>query len=636
MASEASAELVEAQTSAALNVRSVAIIDDAFIPPALGRVPPEIQEAITQLLATDEAIIELDNLGIDRSGGSDAILDALTDPARAPSFVVAELTRISTEMGRMIEERHSVRRLVALIEEQVGTTVTQCSPEDELPDLRSCDLVLIDYYLEGSSGTGDRAKEIARQVRRQHRGPADQQVVLMSSIESVRQHRAEFREEADLAGAAFAFVSKSDMDERWKVKAHLGMLERARPHAPVLAAYRDNLAASLQQATQGLLRLADDLDIGDYAYLQSQALMNDGHPLGDYVSWLLSSHLTTLAFEGDDMRASQRAVDRLEFENRTFASTEPSQLVARLFHSALLSSNLGPVGPHPRAKTGSRYDAFPLVQLGDVFLDAAHTKAIVVLSADCDLAFSPLEERPPNGDTPVILVPGEPKALILKGEADAPAIEGIMRGDQVYRIDWSFSGYRSVPLGQLHSWLVNEGYDTTNRDRLRPLYGLKLQQEFGAHLLRVGPPVMPPLTYAAEGRIYIVNGGQREMVEDFTNGEVMLSHHKGVTVVRMTPKLVDAMRRSATDLLEQLIHSKAERPAKQGKIDGEQLKIDALRRDIENDDYWIMLVDGVPLNALDSVLDKGSACSFVHGSEWQNPGKPRVVLEIVEKAAVPI
>ena len=192
----------------------------------------------------------------------------------------------------------------------------------------------------------------------------------MSSFEDVRAHRAEFRDDAQLSGASFAFVAKLDMNERWKIKAHFGMLDRARPHAPVLEAYRAQLASSLRTASDGLLRIAADLDIGDYAYLQSQALMNDGHPLGDYVSWLLSSHLTTLAFETAPIRGSQRAVDKLEFEKKTFASTEPSPVVAQLFHSALLSSNLGPLGPHPRAKPGTAYEAFPRVQLGDVFLDS--------------------------------------------------------------------------------------------------------------------------------------------------------------------------------------------------------------------------------------------------------------------------
>jgi hypothetical protein len=215
-----------------------------------------------------------------------------------------------------------------------------------------------------------------------------------------------------------------------------------------------------------------------------------------------------------------------------------------------------------------------------------------------------------------------------------------------------FSAYRSVPLGDLQNWLAQEGYDTTNRDRLRPLYGLKLQQEFGAHLLRVGPPVLPPLTYAAEGKIYIISAGEREIVEELTNGEVMLSHHKGVTVVRMTPKIVDAMKRGAEELVRRLTEAKAARSTQKDntdreqakletegeprkpKADGEQLKIDAISRDVENDDYWITLVDGVVLNAPGSVLDKGSTCSFVPGVEWSNPGKPRIVLEILEKTAI--
>ncbi len=263
----------------------------------------------------------------------------------------------------MVEERQLIRELARLIEEHTGQPVLECDPHADLPDLTGCDLVLIDYYLEGRGGTGDLAKARARQTQAQVGRPADQQIVLMSSFEDVRAHRAEFRNDAQLSGASFAFVAKLDMNERWKIKAHFGMLDRARPHAPVLEAYRAQLASSLRTASDGLLRIAAGLDIGDYAYLQSQALMNDGHPLGDYVSWLLSSHLTTLAFETPPIRGSQRAVDKLEFEKKTFASTEPSPVVAQLFHSALLSSNLGPLGPHPRARAVSEriesWEGFP-------------------------------------------------------------------------------------------------------------------------------------------------------------------------------------------------------------------------------------------------------------------------------------
>jgi hypothetical protein len=101
------------------------------------------------------------------------------------------------------------------------------------------------------------------------------------------------------------------------------------------------------------------------------------------------------------MGTGQRAVDKLEFEKKTFSPTEPSPILARWFHSAVPSSNLGPRGPHPRAKPEREYATFPLVHPRDVFLDQARTKAVVVLSADCDHAFSPLEQRSPNAETSV-------------------------------------------------------------------------------------------------------------------------------------------------------------------------------------------------------------------------------------------
>ncbi len=627
--------------TARLAGRRVAIIDDAFIAPALERVGPDERDAVQAALSAEDIRAELAGYGFPAAATTDDVLEALTDPDRLFGLAVGAVLQNSEQLGRMIQERHFIRSLVRLIEEHTGNAVVACDPRHELPDLAGCDLILVDYYLEGNSGTGDLAKALARQVHRQAGRPAEQQIVLMSSFENVRVHRAEFRSDAELSGASFAFVAKLDMDQRWKVKAHFGMLDRAKPHAPILESYRGQLATSLQQAAQELLQITADLDIGDYAYLQSQALMSDGHPLGDYVSWLLSSHLTTLAFESSAIRTSQQAVDKLEFERKTFAATEPSPIVANLFHSALLSSNQGPLGPHPRAKPDSAYAAFPLVQLGDVFLDQAGTKAVVVLSADCDLAFSPVEARPPNPDTPVILVPGEPKALMSKIDDDVPArTEGIVSGDRVYRIDWQFSGYRSEPLGKLRDWLTANGFVTANRDRLRALYALKLQQEFGAHLLRVGPPVMPPLTFAAEGTVYLADKTGRQVFEEIARGDIMLSHHKGELVARLTPKLVDSLRRAAQAILDDLKSKRARRPAdlappagqSNQKIDPDQAKIEALQRELDTDDYWINLVDGVVLNAPGSIIDRGGACSFVRGGvEWKNPSKPRVILEILEK-----
>lgn len=632
MTNSAAKPTAAASVASVITPRSVAVIDDGFIPITLDRVVDAEVAEILKVLAASST--ELAAAGFADPADTTTIFEGLMDQQAALTDLYIQLIGKSPELERMLGERHALKQLVKLIEEQIKSVVIQCRPDEDLPDLTTCDLVLIDFYLEGGNRESELSKTLASAVHAQNTAGSDQQIVLMSSLESIRDSRAKFRAEASLPGAAFAFIGKADMDERWKVKAHLGMLDRARPHAPVLSRYRDALDKSLEDAKANLLRLADDLDIGDYAYLQSQALMSEGHPLGDYVSWLLASHLTTLAFEKPPMREKQGDVDRLEFESKAFAATEPSPVVAQLFHSALLSSNLGPLGAHPRAKAGGGYEQIPMVQLGDVFMDAACTKAVVVMSADCDLAFSPMVDRAPSHDTPVLLLPGTPKAFDQKGADKAPSTAGVLVGDRVYRIDWSFSGYRSTTLGKLAAWLADGGFDTSNRSRLRPLYGLKLQQEFGAHLLRVGPPVMPPLTYAAEGRLYRCAGGAKELVQEFTNGEVMLSHHKDETVLRLTPKLVDRIRSIALGLRSDLQTELDAAPAGDNKKRGPiTAKLDALTRDIDDDQLWIDLVDGMPLHAGGSMKDLKSVCAFVRGKDWTPPTKPRVVFEIVDKSS---
>ncbi len=612
--------------------RNIAIIDDGLVPFRLEEFDPDLQKAITAAVADGPAVKELKDVGYTGTSVED-VLEFVSAPQAPPTVLKGDLQSLAEGLSSRIDDRHLVLRLVELITDHAGAAPLLCNPFEALPDLSGHDLVLIDYFLEGSRGTGDLAKQLAKQVRDQHGGAADQQVVLMSSVEQVREHRLEFRTEADLAGSSFAFVAKPDMDQRWKVKANFGMLDRARPHAPVLAGYGQELAQSLKDASAGLLKIANDLDIGDYAFLQSQALMSDGHPLGDYVSWLLSSQLTTLAFETDGLRKRQWEMDRLQFQKEAFASTEPSEVVAELFHSALLARNLGALGPHPRAAVDGPYSNFPLVQLGDLFLDSSAEKAVVVLSADCDLAFAPTADRPPVGETPVILVPGIARSLDIKKDPQIPAVtEGIVHGGKVYRIDWTFADYRSVELGNLESWLKARGYETGNRSRLRPLYALKLQQEFGAHLFRVGPPIMPPLTFAAEGRIFKCLNKERSEFETFLDGEVMLSHFKDSVTARLTPKLVDSLRRALID-----VHQDA-----QQTVDGigdertkanEQRKVDALQAKLDDDDYWISLVNGVELAALGALADRGGVCKFVRGTDWEPPAKPTVVMQISEKVA---
>ncbi len=580
---------------------------------------------MARLLSTNaEVTAELAELGAEPEASADERLRILSE-TEALGISAGRVGEISADALRMIEEYQAFRGLMHRLEREVAE-VKVCDPFQGMPDLTGYNLVLLDYYLQGPAKGGDLAIQVATSINGQQGRPDDQQIVLMSSLESVRDLRGEFRTKTNVNGSAFAFLGKRDLNEAWKIKAHLGMLERARPYAPAFVQYRTKLDEALGKAIEDLLTLVDDLDIGDYAFLQGHALMKDGHPLGDYIFWLLSSQLMALGFEGDEMRERQRALDTLEFVGEPFASTEPSTVVANLLHSALVSRNMGPLGPHPRAKPDSKYATFPLVQLGDVFFDTERTKAVVVMSADCDLAFSPVADREPDAETPVLLVPGTPiKLREASGDPDAKT-DGILHREEVYRIVWEFAKYRSVPLGGLDVWLKNKGYDVSNRDRLRPLFGLKLQQEFGAHLLRVGPPVMPPMTTPAVGRIFVCIP-DRDEVAQLGPTELMLSRFKGTTLLRVTPTIAGALKTACEDLLTRLEEDLAAAKAKDKA--GVSKKVEALTAQLGRDEFWIDLLKGVELNAAGSVKGAGPL-GFVLGSDWQEAGKLRVVLEIVE------
>lgn len=605
----------------------VAMIDDAMHPPRLDRLNAKEAADIDSLLTTDaEVVAELTSHGCAADATADRrlLLIAVND---LPFVTLAKITAVSSEAQRMIEEHRTFLKLKTTLEEEVGE-LSIIDPYETIPDLSDCHLVLLDYYLDGSMNGGDRAVAVANTIRAQENRPEDQQIVLMSSIETVRDLRVQFRTDTDLTGSAFAFIGKRDLNEKWKVKAHLGMLERARPYAPAFSRYREKLEEALTQAKRGLLSLVDDLDIGDYAFLQGRALMKDGHPLGDYMFWLLSSQFTALAFEQEPMRERQRELDALEFDGEPVAPTEPSTVVANMLHSALMSRDVGPLGPHPRAAADKNYGQFPLVQLGDVFLDKGRTKAIVVMSADCDLAFSPLKDREPDAETPVMLVPGAPTKL--KDATDEPShrTDGILHREEVYRIAWDFSKYRSIGLGELEKWLKDRSFDTTNRDRLRPLFALKLQQEFGSHLLRVGPPLLPPMTSAAKGRIVVCDPEKSEY-KAFSPKELMLTRFKETTTLRVTPNIAGELKAACEDLLYRLQGQLSQMKDKARQ--NHEKKIESLETQIVNDNFWIELLRGVDLNAKGSEKKSGFL-AFILGPDLPDGGSPRVILQIDEEA----
>ena len=629
------AEIAAPAAVQAPDFTAIAMIDDDLRPLTLERVPEDEREAVVAFLTDADVLEDLLSRGMKAeqvAAAPDDAIDSLTKPDIGHGLAFAKMGDVSARTQELIDRRRSMRQIAESIRETGRCTVSEFGPDDDLTGIDQFDIVFIDYYLDDKVENGERAEQIAGQVHEQRDASRRQQIVLMSTKEGVRAMRADFRRNARIEAASFAFVSKMDLDEDWKVKAHLDMLARGIQHSAALGGYINAVKASAKAAAEALSATIDDLDIGDFAYIQRIALHADGHPLGDYLSWLLSSQLTAVAFE-TGLREQQAVIDALEFPVGPFSPAEPSVAVASLYHNALFARNLGKLGGHPRAAEDSPIADVPFVQLGDVFLTSDGSRSVVILSPDCDLAFS-THGRPPDRDLSVILMFGDPNAVTTPADkATDTSTEGMVQDSEVYRIDWRFNTFRTVPLGELAKFLENGGFDLGNRDRLRPIYSIKLQHELGSHLTRVGPPVMPPISKHARGKIrYHSIDGVSEVT--LSASELVVSHFKKKSTVMLTPALISKLKAACGEHLE---HLQAQlEPMPNGTEDEQKArrplatKVEGLKTQIVGSETWIKLFGDKSLPA-DGKCDRVGGCVYLaQGTGWVHPGPPAVVLVIGE------
>ncbi len=623
-----------AAESAAPVILAIAMIDDGLRPMSVELIPENERGAVLTALADTEVLEDLAIRGMDAAAVAaqpDRAMEVLTDPAVDNGMAYAKISDVSGGAIAMIDRRRMMRQIAADVRSEGGCEVVELGPEADLSGVARFDVVFIDYFLDDKETDGTIAERIAGEVHGRRDATRRQQIVLMSSRAGVRAIRTEFRKTASIEAASFAFVDKADLDEAWKVKAHLEMLARGMQHSSALGEYISAVKTKAREAAESLSQRIDDLDIGDFAYIQRIALHADGHPLGDYLSWLLSSHLTALAFEGT-LREQQGAVDRMEFEDGPLSPAEPSIELAALYHDALFARNLGALGGHPRAGVGSDIADVPFVQLGDVFLTPDKAHAVVVLSPDCDLAFSTDPTRKPDRNLGVILMFGDPNSVASeKDKETSTTTEGMLHGAEVYRIDWRFNSFRTVRLAELTAFLTGEGFDVSNRDRLRPIYSLKLQHELGNHLMRVGPPVMPPIASHARSKIRY-SLGEKVVNVDLDATEVVISRFKKKSMVRFTPSLVGKLKQASAELLEHLSTQLAAMPTEGADAQKAHKamtgKVEGLRGQVEGPQVWASLIGDQPLlGPGESKKLKGSV-HLAHGAGWAFPQQPAIVLVV--------
>ena len=617
-------------------IEAIAIVDDDFAPLTAEHLIDDNSQVLPLTSVLDEAgLLDLKNRGF--AGDAlvsvpDEAIDSLSDPSQPLGHAYACISEASTQFAERIVARRNVRALVEDIRSICNSNVAGFEPQNAPRDFADYQLILLDCFLIRGSDDTEPAEEIARRAAQAPNFAIHRQLILMSSLEKARAIRRDFRRHAEVAGTAFLFVAKSELNEPWKIRAHLNMLKRTRPQSALLADYIHAVKQSLSDAASELSGQLDELDLADFAHLQNLALLDDGHPLGEYLSWLFSSHLRSLAFDGD-VRHTEKHVDALTFDDSLVAPARPSLLITCFHHSAIFARNLGPLRPHPRSRPGKDPD-IPLARLGDVFLDDGPTKAVVILSADCDLSFAPDRPRSSPKSDAVLLVPGKPKLLrSLTNDADTTATEGVEHDFDVLRIDWLFHRYKTVPIRDLKTHLTSNGFHVDRYERLTPLYALQLQQEFANKVFRIGSPATPPVTLRLKASVVqwspspaLENSGyQDEIFCSFTDDEVSAYHFDGSLRFKITPHIAGCLRDALRELLPTL-RDHLGGLAEQAHTDFEH-KVRAIERLLEDHQKWAELLGDLPLGSEGS---RKPLCSTVHLAvgTYDAFNQPAVVLHI--------
>ena len=621
-----------------VDIRSVAIIDNDYRKVSIDRLPEEQRDVALAAIDSLEGDSRQDLIdrGVQLEGLVDEPdrLDALTDPERELGDAFGHLLTQCGALGKLIQDRYTMRRLALHIRIATNADVQEFAPEEAPEDLSAFELVFLDYYLEDGSNDTSTAEDIASRAATSS-ASNQHQLILMSSDPNVRSDRRKFRSSSRVPGPSFAFVSKPALDAAWKVKAHLKMLATALPHSQAIYTYISAMKQNLDLAAQKLGQQLDDLDLGDFAHLQNLALQADGHPLGDYLSWLVSSHLTSLTFEGD-LRTKQDEIDSIEFDTTLVHPLELSGIISTFHHSALFSRNLGPLREHPRAVSDSERPQLPFARLGDVYFDEARSKALVILSADCQLSFAPGTKRILDESTPVLLIPGTP-IPVHKREKDShhATTYGIEHESVIYRVDWNFKKYYSTSLGALQDNLNSEGFDISNRDRLRPLYALQLQQQFANFLFTVGSPIPPPARVPVKASIvrYIPDPtGEHnpvpETVHQFEDDDIYATLvNKGISI-RITLPVSERLRQAVEELYQDsldLLHDENGG----NSVQYLQPKIEAIGNHLDNDDKWVSILGDHQLPKPAKVGNLVNGLLLISDPECPYPEEPIVLLNVV-------
>jgi len=472
----------------------VLIVDDAYDFPT----EDEIAEAIGSFKA------QLEKFPVARA----AVLDVL-NLDKPPAKITAEQVLLLWQLYE--ENADSQVPLTALFANRINELKATAPVEERLIELLGknsvftlgskeaipkddFDIVFLDYRL-GSGGDAKaiaHAQKTAEKVYSRHASIDDNTsgsfLMLMSAnvVDELKQD--EFRVKSRLHSSLFEFSKKSELSDLNKIESRLATLKSTLKTRQSIHLLARNLITASEEMVSTFDQAIKSLDIEDIAYFQRMALKEDGHPLGDYLTWLFGEYAGQVISQNQNVSSPRKLLNHESFESLFPLCKQPSVSIARMYRAAISEpiTEGWSFHPHDEEKT------LPYLQFGDIWLNENGSDILMVINAACDLAFAPGEKRKADPQMSIVLLPGKliPFDKHLDPDSTGAQIELFEHEDISYRIAWNYTRSHATSLAK-----ILESYKDKFKPiaRLKPRYAIEIQQSFAKQLTRIGQPNTPPV-----------------------------------------------------------------------------------------------------------------------------------------------
>ena len=427
---------------------------------------------------------------------------------------------------RVVEELIEHLRGLGVDVHPSGIRVPQAPPEN-------VSVIFIDYALDHTQK--DPAAASIQEFKR-IRGILDPSgkpiVVLMSDQTKLTPaDEARFRRDTGIMPGMFFRFQKEDLKG---ISLHLILTDIAenRDKAVMLDSFINAVSTASQTAANDVSSLVQGLTLEDFALIQLLSLNADGHPLGEYVLWLIGVYFKQLLERNQDVRTIRSNVDQLVFTAPPLTEWGPSGSFLSAYRAAVFADASPHItsGDYPaldekaKKNSGNAGDIVAL-HFGDMFVgekDGSLT-AYIVLTPECDLVFGGSRAFPRTRS--VILLPGNmtDEPPFKRRNDTATRTELLYWNGKDWRIQWRVKEAESIRLGKFRKW--TEKKNLTRVARMEFAFASDIQRAYVGNLTRVGIPVVPPQFQPQNATIYVRgwDGRLHRVCAPIENGAYLIS-----------------------------------------------------------------------------------------------------------------